>query len=55
MKIAVDEKNLPVEPEFEKVEAGDEPEPIVLLPGEATGIWALNREDLPTICKSPRF
>jgi hypothetical protein len=53
VRIAVDEKNLPKTPEFEKVEAGDEPEPIVLLPGEATGIWALNREDLGTICKSP--
>jgi hypothetical protein len=53
VKIAADEKNLPAEPEFEKVEAGDEPEPIVLLPGEATGIWALNRSDLATICKSP--
>ncbi len=53
VKIAADEKNLSAEPEFEKVEAGDEPEPIVLLPGEATGIWALNRSDLATICKSP--
>ncbi len=53
VRIAADEKNLPKTPEFEKVEAGDEPEPIVLLPGEATGIWALNRDDLGTICKSP--
>ncbi|HEX3893335.1 MAG TPA: hypothetical protein VHW46_12240 [Terracidiphilus sp.] len=53
VKIAADEKNLPDTPEFEKVEAGDEPEPIVLLPGEATGIWALNRGDLSTICKTP--
>jgi hypothetical protein len=55
VKIAVDEKNLDKTPEFEKVAAGDEPEPIVLLPGEATGIWALNREDLGTICKSPEI
>ncbi len=53
VKIAVDEKGLPATPEFEKVEVGDEPEPIVLLPGEATGIWALNRDDLATICGSP--
>jgi hypothetical protein len=53
VRIAVDETNLDKVPEFEKIEAGDEPEPIVLLPGEATGIWALNREDLGTICKSP--
>lgn len=53
VKIVTDEKSLPPEPEFEKVEAGDEPEPIVLLPGEATGIWALNRTDLATICKTP--
>jgi hypothetical protein len=53
VRVAVDETNLAKEPEFEEIEAGDEPEPIVLLPGEATGIWALNREDLPTICKSP--
>lgn len=53
VKIVVDEKSLPAEPEFEKIEAGEEPEPIVLLPGEATGIWALNRGDLGSICKSP--
>ncbi|MGA7109647.1 MAG: hypothetical protein WBV28_14600 [Terracidiphilus sp.] len=51
VKVAVDETNLPKVPEFEAIEPGDEPEPIVLLPGEATGIWALNREDLPAICK----
>jgi hypothetical protein len=51
--IVVDEKSLPPTPEFEKIEAGEEPEPIVLLPGEATGIWALNRSDLASICKSP--
>jgi hypothetical protein len=51
MQVAVDETNLPKKPEFEEVPVGDEPEPIVLLPGEATGIWALNREDLPIICK----
>ncbi len=53
VKVAVDETNLPKAPEFEAVAPGDEPEPIVLLPGEATGIWALNRDDLPTICKTP--
>jgi hypothetical protein len=51
MQVAVDETNLAKKPEFEEVQPGDEPEPIVLLPGEATGIWALNREDLPAICK----
>ncbi|MDR3739406.1 MAG: hypothetical protein P4L40_10340 [Terracidiphilus sp.] len=49
--VARDEKQLPVEPEFEPA-TGDPPEPIVLLPGEATGIWAFNRDDLATICKS---
>jgi hypothetical protein len=53
VKIAVDETALTKPLEFPKVEPGDEPEPIVLLPGEATGIWALNREDLGTICKTP--
>lgn len=53
MKVALDEASLPKMPELEEIAPGDEPEPIVLLPGEATGIWALNREDLPTICKSP--
>jgi hypothetical protein len=53
MKVTVDETNLATTPEFDSPEPGDEPEPIVLLPGEATGIWALNREDLPTICKTP--
>ncbi len=51
--LAVDESNLPKAPEFETIAPADEPEPIVLLPGEATGIWALNREDLPSICKTP--
>ena len=51
IRIARDEKQLPVEPEFD-TPTGDPPEPIVLLPGEATGIWAFNRDDLPAICKS---
>jgi hypothetical protein len=53
VRVAVDETSLPKVPEFEGVSASDEPEPIVLLPGEATGIWALNRDDLPAICKTP--
>ncbi len=53
VRIAVDETDLPKPPEFPKLEPGDEPEPIVLLPGEATGIWALNRDDLGAICKTP--
>ena len=54
-KVAIveDEKSLPETPEFERIEAGEEPEPIVLLPGEATGIWALNRSDLGSICGNP--
>ena len=51
-KVAVDETQLPATPEFDKRDPADEREPIVLLPGEATGIWAFNREDLPAICKS---
>ena len=51
-KVAVDETQLPTTPEFDKRDPADEREPIVLLPGEATGIWAFNREDLPAICKS---
>jgi len=47
--VAKDEKQLPAAPEFEPP-TGDPPEPIVLLPGEATGIWAFNRDDLATIC-----
>ncbi|HUB30981.1 MAG TPA: hypothetical protein VL967_14835 [Terracidiphilus sp.] len=53
VKVASDETKLPKTPEFEAIAPGDEPEPIVLLPGEATGIWALNREDLPSICQTP--
>jgi hypothetical protein len=53
VRVAVDETNLPKAPEFEATQPGEEPEPIVLLPGEATGIWALNRDDLPAICKTP--
>lgn len=51
-KVTVDETQLPATPEFDKRDPADEREPIVLLPGEATGIWAFNREDLPAICKS---
>jgi hypothetical protein len=53
VKVAVDETQLPKTPEFEGAPKAEEPEPIVLLPGEATGIWALNREDLAAICKTP--
>jgi hypothetical protein len=53
VQVALDETALPKVPEFDDSQTGDEPEPIVLLPGEATGIWALNRNDLPTICKTP--
>jgi hypothetical protein len=53
VKVASDETKLAKTPEFEAIAPGDEPEPIVLLPGEATGIWALNREDLPSICQTP--
>lgn len=52
VRIVRDEKQLPIKPEFEK-SAADAPEPIVLLPGEATGIWAFNRDDLASICKNP--
>lgn len=52
VRVAANERSLPQVPEFEATPPGDEPEPIVLLPGEATGIWALNREDLPAICKT---
>jgi hypothetical protein len=52
VRIARDEKQLPAKPEFETA-AADPPEPIVLLPGEATGIWAFNRDDLASICKNP--
>jgi hypothetical protein len=52
VKIVQDETKLPKSPEFDTTDTTDEFEPIVLLPGEATGIWAFNREDLPAICKS---
>jgi len=52
VRVATDEAQLPKTPEFEMAAKGDPPEPIVLLPGEATGIWAFNRDDLPAICKS---
>ena len=53
VRITIDEKSLPKTPELEQPKPGEEPEPIVLLPGEATGIWALNRDDLPSLCKTP--
>jgi hypothetical protein len=49
--VARDEKDLPKDPAFDAA-SGEPTEPIVLLPGEATGIWAFNREELPVICKS---
>ncbi|HZB87797.1 MAG TPA: hypothetical protein VE291_03985 [Terracidiphilus sp.] len=52
VRITTDETQLPVTPEFDVSTQSDEAEPIVLLPGEATGIWAFNREDLPAICKT---
>lgn len=52
VRVATDETQLPKTPEFEVATKADPPEPIVLLPGEATGIWAFNRDDLPAICKS---
>lgn len=52
VRVAVDEKNLPKAPAFETADTGESVEPIVLLPGEATGIWSFNREDLPTICRT---
>jgi hypothetical protein len=53
VRVAIDETGLPKVPEFDTTTPVEEPEPIVLLPGEATGIWALNRDDLPGICKTP--
>lgn len=52
VRIVADEAELPSKPEFDTNQQADEAEPIVLLPGEATGIWAFNREDLPAICKN---
>ncbi len=52
VRVTHDETQLPKTPEFDTTEKTDAPEPIVLLPGEATGIWAFNREDLASICKS---
>lgn len=52
VRVATDETELPTTPEFDAPSQADEAEPIVLLPGEATGIWAFNREDLAAICKT---
>jgi hypothetical protein len=52
VRIVENETKLPKLPEFENADPTDESEPIVLLPGEATGIWAFNREDLGAICKN---
>ncbi len=52
VRVAADETELPPTPEFDTPSQADEAEPIVLLPGEATGIWAFNREDLAAICKT---
>ena len=52
VRVAHDETELPKTPEFDTAAKTDAPEPIVLLPGEATGIWAFNRDDLAAICKS---
>jgi hypothetical protein len=52
VRVATDETELPPAPTFDTPSPADEAEPIVLLPGEATGIWAFNREDLAGICKT---
>lgn len=52
VRVARDETELPKTPEFDTAAKADTPEPIVLLPGEATGIWAFNRDDLAAICKT---
>jgi antitoxin (DNA-binding transcriptional repressor) of toxin-antitoxin stability system len=52
MRIAKDETHLPASPAYDGEESGGRPVPIILLPGESTGIRRVSRDDVKRMCKS---
>ena len=51
VEVAIDETHLAETPEFESVESGALPNPIILLPGESVGIRPFRREDVRSVCE----
>jgi hypothetical protein len=54
MRIAADETHLPIVPEYDGEESVNLPVPIILLPGESTGVRRVSRDDVNRICKTDR-
>jgi hypothetical protein len=52
VEVAADETHLAETPEFESVESGALPNPIILLPGESVGIRPFRREDVRAVCEN---
>lgn len=50
--VVPDEGELPTTPELDTVEAQEQEEPLILLPGESTAIARFNRKDVAQICKT---
>ncbi len=52
IRIAIDETHLPPEPEYDKPEPSAPLVPIILLPGEASGIKTFSRDEARGVCES---
>jgi len=52
VRIAIDEAHLPDTPEYKSGEPGAPRVPVILLPGESTGIKSFCRDDLKGLCNS---
>ncbi|HWA93672.1 MAG TPA: hypothetical protein VG844_03655 [Terracidiphilus sp.] len=52
IRVAVDESNLPDQPEFSEEELNNLESPMILLPGESVGIRPFSRDEVNTICKT---
>ena len=52
VSVAVDESQLPPEPQFDPTLANSLPAPVILLPGESVGIRPFSRDEVNSICKS---
>ncbi len=50
--VVPDESELPSTPEIESMEAQEQEEPVILLPGESTAIARFTRADVAQICKT---
>ncbi|MDE3199330.1 MAG: hypothetical protein KGN79_00290 [Acidobacteriota bacterium] len=52
IRVAVDESNLPEQPEFSDEDLNKLESPMILLPGESVGIRPFSRDEVNTICKT---